>query len=119
MTMKKFRNKIGITSNEFAKIMETKGRMSDKDIVGMEEEQVHNILRNNPTVAKSARALKRKGMTEFSIGWTVRLLLAANKRMSEMAGLLDKLAGGLSQREVGQINQTVKKRSKDNLRYIA
>ncbi len=117
--LKKISRKLGITSRQFVNIMEKEGHIDDMRIITLTPGQLVSIMKKSETVSNSVRALKRKGMTEFSIGWTIRMLLRAQKDMRAMAGMMEKLAGGLTRAEVKSINRTVEKRKVESLDYIA
>jgi len=113
--------KKGVTSSDFVKRLEdpkTKG-FGDMEVMQMTEDQFRKLAVTSRRVSNFTRALRKRGYTEFSNAWGTRIVLEANRKMSEVAGLLDKLQGGIDDREQAQINAMVRARGKKDLRYIA
>lgn len=113
--------KKGVTSEQFVKRLEdprSKG-FGDMEVMKMTEEQFRELAVTSRKVSNFSRRLKKKGYTEFSNAWGTRIVLEANRKMSEVAGLLDKLQGGIDDKEQAQINAMVRARGKADLRYIA
>lgn len=117
--LKKAARKLGMTSQEFVDVMEKEGSISDKKIISLSPMQVLELVKNTQTVSAAVEVLEKKGLTEFSIGYLLRMMMMANRKMAKIAGVVEKLAGGLSDPEVESINREVAQRGKDTLNYIA
>ncbi len=113
--------KKGVTSDEFVDNIENKrGKtFGDMDVMQMTEDQFKKLAQSSRNVSNFTKKLKKSGYTEFSNAWGTKILVDANNKMSQVAGLLDKLQGGIDDREQAEINSMVKAKARGDLRYIA
>ena len=110
----------GMTSKQFIRDMESSEKgFSDANVTGMTQAQFVELASTAKTVSNFAKKLKKQGHTEFSTAWGTKILIDANHKMSEVAGLLEKLAGGIDDQEQAAINSMARARAKKDLRYIA
>lgn len=110
----------GATSKDFIRNMEVPGEgMTDGEITGMSKREFIKLVKTSGKISNFTRKMKKKGHTEFSTAWGTKILIDANQEMSKAVGLLEKLQGGINDKEQAEINSMVKARGRKDLRYIA
>lgn len=72
---------VGMTSSQLKKIMKTKGRAGDDDVLGISREEFIKIAKRGEDFSDVVRALKKRGLTEFATGWGARMIGRAGEQM--------------------------------------
>lgn len=72
---------VGMTSSQLKRIMKTKGRAGDDDVLGISREEFVKIAKSGKNFSDVVKAFKKRGLTEFATGWGARIIGRAGKQM--------------------------------------
>jgi hypothetical protein len=112
----------GVTSSQFIERMEKtdKQPFGDEQVTGLTAQQFKDIVTKEDTISQTVRDFKEAGLTEFSAGWSTRMLMQAQMEMSKLASEIQSMVSGIAggQTEAEKINKDMERRSRRNLGYI-